>query len=94
MIGELHKYSPSFFKSWQRRKVILKDHQLKYYKKNEDEKWDQLAGVLNFDLYLCSVKCVGKDIIEILVHGLDRKFEFRSEKGEGHRKVWFEAIDK
>ncbi len=85
MAGELHKYSPAFFKSWQRRYCVLQDRQLKYFKKNDEGKWEQLAGVLNFDLYLCSAKCQGKDQFEILVHGLDRKFEFKCEKGEQMR---------
>jgi hypothetical protein len=94
MAGELHKYSPAFFKSWQRRYCVLQDHQLKYFKKNDEGKWEQLAGVLNFDLYLCSAKCQGKDQFEILVHGLDRKFEFKCEKGEQMRDLWFAQVIK
>lgn len=50
MSGFLQKYSPAFFKSWQRRKVELCNHQLHYFKEKNKE-WNQLAGVLNFDLY-------------------------------------------
>lgn len=31
-------------------------------------------------------------MFEILVHGLERTFEFRSEKGEASRDQWFEQL--
>jgi hypothetical protein len=40
LTGNLYKYSPAMFKSWQRRKVVLKDRQLKYYKERSSGVWD------------------------------------------------------
>lgn len=85
MEGYIRKYSPALFKGWQRRLVVLKDHQLRYWKEETkgNGKWDVLAGVLNFDLYSTQVTLVEKDrVIVIAVHGLDRKFEFRPETVE------------
>jgi hypothetical protein len=53
--------------------VILRDHQLKYYKHGPLKKYDEMAGCLNFDLYACSVTKGEKDNI-LLIHitGSDR----------------------
>lgn len=40
LTGFLYKFSPAMFKSWQRRKVVLKDRQLKYYKEKSSGVWD------------------------------------------------------
>ena len=50
--GILHKYSPSMFKGWQKRYVILKDRKL-IYKKNKDQVFPN--GVLNFDHFQVNV---------------------------------------
>ena len=49
--------------------------------KEKNKEWNQLAGVLNFDLYFCSVDSSRKKdlVFEIRITGLDRKFEFRCE---------------
>ena len=46
MEGYLHKYSPSLFKGWQKRYVVLKDRKL-IYKKTKEQQYAN--GVLNFD---------------------------------------------
>lgn len=91
--GILQKYSPAFFRSWQRRKVELCNHSLKYFKeKNKD--WSQLAGVLNFDLYHCFVDNSRQKylVFEIKIIGLDRKFEFRCENADLYQ-AWVGALE-
>ena len=74
----MQKFSPALLKSWQERRVVLENHQLRYFKKSDSKQWDELAGVLNFDLYQCSVMQSEKDnSIEIHITGLDRKFQFK-----------------
>lgn len=94
MEGYIRKYSPALLKGWQRRLVILKDHQLRYWKEETkgNGRWDVLAGVLNFDLYRCQLTFIEKDRVFVVeVHGLDRKFEFRTET-DAEFKQWVECI--
>jgi hypothetical protein len=88
--GIIRKYSPALFKGWQRRHVVIRDHQLRYWKEKTKNSgvWDELCGVLNFDLYRCDVKVIEKDkVIEIHMHGIDRKFEFKAEN-EVEFRAW------
>ena len=70
--GKLKKYSPSIFFGWQDRYVKVEDRQLKWFKKAE------LQGIINFDLYGCTVEKIANKPREfaITVEGIERKFEF------------------
>ena len=92
MEGMLLKHSPALLVSWQERRVVLENHQLRYFKKSDTKQWDELAGVLNFDLYKCTVSQFEKDnTIEIQVTGLDRKFLFKCDQAKS-RVIWFQNI--
>lgn len=52
--GMIDKWSPSFFKGWQSRWVSLDEGILKYYKIEKDGS-RTCCGILNFDLYECTV---------------------------------------
>jgi hypothetical protein len=92
MEGMLLKHSPALLVSWQERRVVLENHQLRYFKKSDTKQWDELAGVLNFDLYKCTVSQFEKDnTIEIQVTGLDRKFLFKCDQAKS-RVEWFQSI--
>jgi hypothetical protein len=69
------KSSPSLFAGWQERWLELKDRKLSYYK-NKGDKVPQ--GVLNFDLFMCSVEDGAKDTdFKLIISGQTRTFEFR-----------------
>jgi hypothetical protein len=68
--GDLQKYSPALFRSWQKRYVTLENRTLKYFKGKE------LMGVLNFDLYSVSInQNRSKELVfEIEIADCERKF--------------------
>lgn len=74
--GFLKKYSPALFKGWQKRRVHVENHELRYYKEGSDKEWKELAGCINFDLYKCDVKLSDKEKtgIDIKITGTDRVF--------------------
>ena len=54
-INKVEKYSPALFAGWQPRLLEVNHRKLTYYKQ---EKWKApvMAGILNFDMYRCSVQ--------------------------------------
>ena len=54
-ICKVEKYSPALFAGWQERLLEVNHRKLIYYKQ---EKWKApvMAGILNFDMYRCSVQ--------------------------------------
>ena len=54
-IGKVEKYSPALFARWQERLLEVSNRKLTYSKQ---EKWKApvMAGILNFDMYRCSVQ--------------------------------------
>ena len=57
--GEVFKYSPSLFAGWQKRILLVKDRNLRYFKTKNGKQVQQ--GVLNFDLYHAEIKMTGAD---------------------------------
>jgi hypothetical protein len=74
--GVLMKSSPSIFKGWQERIVLLKDRKLKYFKGNSSIP----SGVLNFDHFLCEIEQSKKDpcVFSMRIVGIERLFEFKA----------------
>ena len=72
--GELKKYSPALFRSWQTRTVTLEARTLKYYKGKE------LMGVLNFDLYSVKLSTAReKDLVfELHIADCERVFQWKA----------------
>jgi len=86
----LLKSSPSFFKGWQDRIVVLKDRKLKYFKTEQSL---VPSGVINFDLFKCYVKENEKDpcIFRVGIEGNDRIFEFKAASPDSSAE-WQQAI--
>ena len=53
-----------------------------------------MAGVLNFDLYMCILATIRKAelIFEIKITGLDKKFDFRCENIDIY-EAWVSALE-
>ncbi len=75
--GHLLKSSPSFFKGWQDRFLVVRDRKLKYFK---NEQSLVPSGVINFDLFKCFVQENEKDpcVFRVGIEGVDRIFDFKA----------------
>lgn len=76
--GWLHKKSPSFFKTWQRRYFILYNKKLKYYKNAKEGRY---LGIIDFDLVSVQVDSVPRDNpinVVLSIAGHDREFILRA----------------
>lgn len=81
--GFLDKWSPSFFKGWQKRYIVLHEGTLKYFK--EESNGEQVCcGTLNFELYMCLVtqNPSKKNQFMLTFNGNEREFEFRAKSAE------------